>query len=289
MNARNTTLDATRRAISNAARMAELTAIGSPPWTFDQMRAALEEFAALYQTRPIRDNQGGMRAPHAFLSWFVLRTLQPKVIIESGVWRGQGTWLFEQACPRATLHCIDLNLDRIEYRSKSATYYDHDFATIDWNDLPRDDTLVFFDDHQNYYQRALTSKWFGFTHLIFEDNYPPNCGNCYSLKQAFAHAGFTGAREGRRKDRLKSILGLGSLPSTVAPNAIDARYLEENLDCYCELPPVFQLEATRWGDAWTNDKYPTPEPLLKRITHPYEQVYFDEGRFYTWIAYARLK
>lgn len=263
--------------------------IGTPPWTRDEMLAALEEFAALYQTRPIRDNQGGMRAPHGFLTWFVVRTLQPKVIIESGIWRGQGTWLLEQACPTAAMHCIDINLSRIEYKSSKATYYDKDFATLDWNDLPKNDTLVFFDDHQNYYQRAITSQWFGFKHLIFEDNYPPGRGNCYSPKQAFAHAGFTGASEGRRKERFKTMLGIGALPDTVAPNTVDARYLENNLACYQELPPIFKLDTTRWGDAWTDEKYPTPAPLLTNVEKPFHQVYLDEAKFYTWIAYARLK
>jgi len=38
-----------------------------------------------------------------FASWFMARQLDPEVIIESGVWRGQGTWLLEQACPRAQI------------------------------------------------------------------------------------------------------------------------------------------------------------------------------------------
>jgi hypothetical protein len=269
--------------------MPEPKTIGTPPWTADDMRASLEEFASLYQRRPIKDNQGGMRAPHAFLSWFVLRALKPKVIIESGVWLGQGTWLFEQACPDATLFCIDLNLSRIEYKSAAATYYDRDFSTIDWNHLPKDDTLVFFDDHQDYYQRAITSRWFGFTHLMFEDNYPAHRGNCYSLKQAFAHAGFKGSHEGRRRERLKSLFGFGALPDERPANSVDAAYLEANLDCYAELPPVFRLDKTRWGDAWDSERYPTPAPLLNTVTAPYQQVYFDEGRFYTWMCYARLK
>ena len=68
------------------------TQFGTVPWTPDEMRAKLEEFAGLYETRPIEDNSGGMSSTHCFLFWFVLQRLKPKVVVESGVWRGQGTW-----------------------------------------------------------------------------------------------------------------------------------------------------------------------------------------------------
>ena len=48
-----------------------------------------------------------MLSPHMFLMWFALKTLQPKVVIESGVWLGQGTWFVEKACPDARICCLD--------------------------------------------------------------------------------------------------------------------------------------------------------------------------------------
>jgi hypothetical protein len=85
------------------------------------MLAALPEFSDIYERRPIRDNKGGMRAPHCFAAWFMLRKLRPTAVVESGLWRGQGTWLIEQACPDADLYCIDIDLGRLEYRSPRAT------------------------------------------------------------------------------------------------------------------------------------------------------------------------
>src|SRR5687768_2691932 len=94
--------------------------LGQVPWSREDMLGKLEEFSSLYDDRPIKDNTGGMLSPHMFSIWFALRTLQPKAVIESGVWLGQSTWFFERACPDAQLYCIEPNLDRIQYRSTRA-------------------------------------------------------------------------------------------------------------------------------------------------------------------------
>lgn len=254
------------------------------------MRGDLEEFAALYAQRPIRDNPAGMKAPHLFASWFVLKTLRPKAIVESGVYQGLGTWFFERACPEAELHCIDVDLGQLRYRSERARYYDRDFATWDWSALPKAETVLFFDDHQNAYARVQTVKWFGLQHVLFEDNFPPDRGDCYSLKMAFAGAGFSPYLMTRRRQaRAAAAAVLGrSLYQAVPANEVDARYLYANLDAYCELPPVFQSELNLWGDRWEG-AFPTPEPLLTAVEAPYQQVFLDEARAYHFICYARLK
>jgi hypothetical protein len=271
--------------------MSNVVSIGEVPWRREDMVASLEEFDALYARRPIRDNRGGMKSPQMFLSWFALRALAPKAVIESGVWLGQGTWFFEQACPDAELYCLDPNLERIQHRSPRATYYDRDFTAIDWTSLPRSDTVVFFDDHQNGYERLQAAKWAGFRHVMFEDNYAVPHGDCYSLKRAFAHAGFaTPAVRSRAKLAWwvrNALLGPRARPGDVAPNDTDATYLRENLEVYYEFPPVFKARTTRWGDPW-DDRYPTPPPLLERVDAAHQQRFLDEAAAYTWICYARL-
>jgi hypothetical protein len=272
--------------------------IGTVPWTDEDMRKSLREFVEVYERRLIRDNSGGMQAPHMFLAWFVLKTLSPKAIIESGLWLGQGTWFFEQACPAAQLHCIDTNLSRLQYRSNRAIYYNRDFSTIDWSSVPRKETVLFFDDHQNAYQRIMTAKWFGFSHLLFEDNYPPSRGDCYSLKKVFAHAGYAPVSS-EEKSLSSAIMGkLASLfrpeasPAArnyLQPNTVDAQYLRGNIETYDELPPVFKTTHTRWGDVWDEHAYPTPTPLLSTVEEPYQQVFLDEAASYTWMSYVKLK
>ena len=272
------------------------TDIGTPTWTRDEVIAALPAFEDVYGRRPIQDNRGGMKAPHAFATWFMARTLAPEVIIESGIWRGQSTWLLEQACPDARIISLDPVLSAREYISERATYHDTDFSELDWTALDPEKTLVFFDDHQNALGRAQQCRWVGLRHLIFEDNYPASCGDCYSLKKAFAGAGFEPSTpESAWRGKLaKMVEGSrsGMLQyhnDRVAPNEHDAQILRRNLEVYHEFPPVFVRENTRWGDPWTEPAYPTPAPLLATDAKDQHPVFWEEAEHYTWICYARLK
>lgn len=62
-----------------------------------------------------------------FAVWFMSKKLNPELIIESGVYKGQSTWLFEVSCPQARIVSIDVNLDFREYISSRAEYSDLDF------------------------------------------------------------------------------------------------------------------------------------------------------------------
>lgn len=272
--------------------------IGTPPWSREDLVAALPEFLSLYPKRPIRDNEGGMKAPHMFATWFMARRLAPKAIIESGAWKGQSTWLLEQACPDAELVSIDIDLSRREYISPRATYHDVDFSEIDWSEFPVESTLVFFDDHQNAYERLLQCRWFGIRDLLFEDNYPASRGDCYSLKKAFAGAGFdpeAARTRGVWRARLAHAIA-GQAPSANLPGggrvAADGRHaamLYKNLEVYHEFPPLFVREQTRWGDAWREPEYPTPSALLDASERERYPVLWEEAQHYTWICYVRLR
>ena len=111
--------------------------IGSPFWKTEDVQNNFDEFALIYSKAPVNDNAGGMKAPHAFASWFMLKMLQPKTIIESGVWKGQGTWLLEQACPSADIISLDINLGNLIYRSPKATYIEKDFSLVDLSNKKR--------------------------------------------------------------------------------------------------------------------------------------------------------
>jgi hypothetical protein len=75
----------------------------------------------------------------------------------------------------------------------------------------------------------------------------------------------------------------------IEPNSLDANYLRQNLDIYYEFPPVVKLERTRGNDVWSDEDYPTPEPLLKKIEHPRHRIFLDEAADYVWMCYTRLK
>lgn len=257
---------------------------------------AIDEFLDIYQKRPIADNAGGMLSPHMFWTWYVLRTLSPKYIIESGVYKGQGTWLMLQACPDAKVFSIDPELSQREYINEAVTYFSDDFSLINWKDyVEPTETFCFFDDHQNAYTRLQQMKWMGgFSQAMFEDNYPATQGDCYSLKKVFSESGFKMAAcrpqgfIGKLKHSIKKNLGVLE-GSEIKANTAHAYYTLQNIESYTTFPPLFKNEDTRWGDKWSGENYLTPEPILGNDEMGKYKILKEEAYAYTWICYVRLK
>jgi hypothetical protein len=271
--------------ISDHFSLPKPDAIGELPWSRESMIAALEEFYGLYEHRPNKDNHGGMSSAHLFNFWFALKSLKPKTVIESGVFQGQGTWLIENTVPNAQIFCIDIDWSNLKYRSEKATYLSEDFSKNDWSQIDKENTLCFFDDHMNAYERFLLCAKLGFKNLIFEDNYyPANEGDLYTLKQALAGVGYIPERNLRYwASRLKGTRH--DVP--VKANDKDAQKIRLAAEIYQELPPIFLPKISRWNTSF--NELPTTAPLLTEITRPSHEIYAAEAEWYTWIAYVRLK
>lgn len=208
-----------------------------------------KDFLNLYRERPIFNNDGGMMSPHMFASYCLLQFLTPSTIIESGVYKGQGIWLFEKTLPDATLYSIDLDLWQRQYISPNVVYLDSDFNTYDWWGLPKHDTLVFFDDHTNAPERISELQRWGFKFAIFEDNYPLGQGDCLSLKKI--------------KDSGGDLVGVKK---------------------YYEFPPVYKTLQTRWNTLWS--QYPTSKPIYNDDC---PAIFKDEAMAYTWMCVVELE
>jgi hypothetical protein len=252
-------------------------------YNLDTIEIDLLEFYKLYDQRPIKDNEGGMKSPHLFNTWFALKQLQPKLIIESGVWKGLGTWTIENALPETKLISIDINFSHLQYKSGQALYLDRDIKSYDWEHLldtkypgiKRDEIVVFLDDHQNFLDRIEFIYGLGIKHILYEDNYPPSQGDVLSPKKILACQDYVIDRAGHRQMHKFSFSYYDRILNFVK--------------LYQELPPIFKLENTRWGDRWDKHKYPTLKPLLEENKkNTYEQFY-KEADSYTWICYMELK
>lgn len=237
------------------------------------MTELLKEFAALYESRPIKDNDGGMKSGHMFHAWSIVKKLQPKTLIESGVWKGLGTWFFEQASPSTNIISIDPDLSNRQYISPTVDYRTEDFLTTDWSEIDKENSLVFFDDHQNCIPRLKKCKELGFKKIVIEDNYPWQQGDCYSPKKIYSNRDY--------------IIDSGGIRKTHKRKVDDYKFLIDNIKVYKEMPPIFKPQKTRWGDDW-NDEYPTPSPVLELSTSNEYPVFFDERFDYTWICYLEL-
>ena len=202
----------------------------------------------------------------------MLKKMNPENIIESGVYKGQGTWLMSRACPKAKIYSIDVKLSQRVYIDENVTYFSKDFYYINWKKILKpENTFCFFDDHQDAYLRLMQMKWMGFKKAMFEDNYPVLQGDCYSCKKVISGCGLT-------------------VDGNVIIEANDAHsdYFAENIKTYTTFPPLFKNEKTRWGDSWDDVNYPTPAPVFSnKDIEKYRQVK-EEADAYTWICYVEL-
>ena len=231
--------------------------IGTVSWKNKDLINKLKEFSEIYSKRPIKHNAGGMLSPHMFYTWFITQYTKFDHIIESGIWKGQSTWLFEQALPDANIFSIDINLSFRKYISKDVKYLNKDFTQINWSNLDKTNVLCFFDDHQDALPRIKYCKKNGFKYIIFEDNYPIGQGDCVSIKQLLE-------KNGKETDYLKSV--------------IKTHYV---------FPPIFKNDKNRWGVKW--DIIPIKKPLLTSVDKEYLKIYKKDAHNYTWLCYVELK
>ncbi len=151
----------------------------------------INEFVDLYHLRPLYDNTGGMKFPHMFATYCFLKELNPSLIIESGIWKGQGTWLIEKTCPTAKIISIDITLGYREYISQNVIYSDKDLKYHNLNEYVNtyadndfNKVVIFLDDHQNVLDRLrYIHDNSNIKNILYEDNYPSNQGDCLSIKK----------------------------------------------------------------------------------------------------------
>lgn len=225
-----------------------------------ELKKYLFDFYRLYKNRPVKDNKGGMFFGNMFGLYYFLRKIKPKFVIESGVYKGQTSWLIEKVLPNSKILSIDPDLSNREYISKKIEYSNIDFKNQNFKNIPKN-SLVFFDDHQNQIERLMQCKWFGINNVIFDDNYPVGKGDLYTLKHAYWHKGFN--HHLTFKSMIKSLLIFISmilkkkifkdyyfsndiLKSRIRdqkPNKLDFDYVNKNIDKYFEFPPIFELKS----------------------------------------------
>ena len=122
--------------------------------------------------RSLLDNTGGSGFHNAFWLYLFAAGLRPDLIIESGVWKGHTTWLFNKACPESKILGFDINLKHLEFNHPGASFLEADWNTHIFNQVDPEKSLIFFDCHVNHAQRIIEASEKGFKHLIFDDNPP---------------------------------------------------------------------------------------------------------------------
>ena len=138
------------------------------------IKSALNEFVNVYDDRAVTNNSGGVgKYPSAWI-FLIAKLFDPKIIVESGVWKGHTSWLFRKACPSSDIHSFDISLGMLECRLDDVNYYAHHWMSNDVvKNLDIDNrSFVYFDDHINQCLRVKQAYDMGFKYILFDDNEP---------------------------------------------------------------------------------------------------------------------
>ena len=240
----------------------------------EQIKNHLNDFSFLYHEQNFTGNDGGMKFPQLFGMYCILKEIKPSLIIESGVWKGLGTWMIEKTLPESKIISFDIDLSNREYISDDVTYIENDISSIEWKEFFKDypdesleNSLLFLDDHVDFSDRLNFLKDVRFKHIIDEDNYPSQQGNCISPKKIL--------------DDNECIIDKGGNKKSLK---LDTKLKDEFnsiIKDYWEFPPIYLPLNTRWGDSF--DNYNIKSPIFDTITD--EIIEYDDFNNYTWICY----
>lgn len=140
------------------------------------------------------NNEGGTGLPDLFTLFLVLDILKPKVVVESGVWNGVCTKVIRKTLPDATIFCLDpRDVPSYGFKDDSSNtiYYTgsdfKDFEKLDLSGYNSNEILCFFSCNTNGLARLLQCISKKVIHILFNNNYPVNCGSYYTLDHFIKH------------------------------------------------------------------------------------------------------
>ena len=149
------------------------------------LKKNLTPFLEIYKNRPIKNNQSGMKIDHCFALFCFLNKIKPDYIIESGVWKGQTTWLIKRVLKKSKIFSIDIDLSNREVIYDDVKYLNKDISKYNWKKLNKNKTVIIFDDHVCFSKRLDFIKKNKFKHIIFDDNLPNHHISYYTPKMIY--------------------------------------------------------------------------------------------------------
>lgn len=275
--------------------------VGEPLLRRPAIKAELPRFLKVYNNRP-GDQVFGTSIMHQFALWCILRHLQPKHVIESGVYQGLGTWIIRQALPDAQLILLDNRKDKRLYTDgHSDTLYFtgaafRDFGGIHlWKDINLDfsRTLLFLDDHQTPLIRIPQAVRANISHVIVDDNYWIRGSDTFSMKQACAC--ILGMMADCTKFKYRSNFGMTSRKLTQT-DIYKAKDIFKNVQTYWEFPMLWNIQPRLANASFPPDSsnllYNSSDPreLLQAngLGHLPSSNHLQGHGVYFNIAYLRL-
>jgi|694.fasta_scaffold23608_6 hypothetical protein len=142
------------------------------------------EFLEIYKNRPSTENKAGLQAQDSFLLWYLLREIQPVLVVESDQNLSQTTWIIEQAAPKAKIIATNHQSTKRKYKCKKASYIRLDFSKLEFNhQLINGPVVCFFGERENAFERITQAHEKKIKYLIFQDSFSTCLENENDIQQ----------------------------------------------------------------------------------------------------------
>jgi len=126
-------------------------------------------FDEVYASRPDKKGVGSSGYSNMWHLYHKAMELQPNDIIESGIWKGNGSFALRYGWPQARFYGFDIDLSNRQWINQRGEYFENDI-TSNLHILEYGKILSYFDDHINQEQRLHWAHKMGFKWLLFDDN-----------------------------------------------------------------------------------------------------------------------
>jgi len=124
-----------------------------------------------YVKNPVKNNYGGIGFNNSLFLFIFLNSIDLKTIIESGIWQGYTTFLFDQYYKQIKKISFDINFDRIIYKSKNFEYCNYDIENYKFDEkLVPNKAFSFFDDHVSQIDRLNLADKLKIKYIVFDDD-----------------------------------------------------------------------------------------------------------------------
>ena len=119
----------------------------------------------------IKDNYGGISYNNSLTLFIFSSIVKADCVIESGVWKGFTTSIFDKTILSKNKFCFDINFSKLIYKSKNAKYINYDIQEYKFvSKKIFSNCLAFFDDHVSQYDRFIFCKDKKIPFIIFDDD-----------------------------------------------------------------------------------------------------------------------
>ena len=134
--------------------------------------AEVRTFFNAWLASPFKRQTGSSRFNNLFWLYYISKTYDPKVIIDSGTYEGASAWALKLGSPEACVFSYDVDLSQVKLKVPGVEYLQYDWSACEHQWTESDRILVYFDDHVDQARRLIEAKKFACSVVIFDDDYP---------------------------------------------------------------------------------------------------------------------